>query len=205
MKHRTTRRLYDYWFSRRAGRPAPSRADIEPSDIHTLLADTFILQAGGAAQTPFRLAGTRLCAMFDRELKGCDFRTLWQDGDAETIAAAIRLLREDASCCVVHWRGMSGDERRLTGELVLLPLTMGGSEITRVLGALAADELPYWLGTAPLGPLQIRAIRMIDSRPDRLAAGLAALTPGDRSLRPAPAGARRVAHLTVLDGGQRKG
>lgn len=203
MKHRTTRRLYDYWLGRRAGRAAPGRADIEPSDIHTLLADTFILQCDADGTAPFRLSGTRLCVLFDRELKGCDFRSLWEGADVETVAAALRLLREDMSPVVVRWRGLTEDERGVDGELVLLPLTMGGTEIARVLGALVPFELPYWLGTVPLTRLRIASVRMVDAAPGRepvIGRSLAALP---RAAVPATATeGRRIAHLTVLDGGQ---
>jgi hypothetical protein len=70
MKHPANRELYGYWNERRGDRLAPERADIEPSAIRQVLGDTFVLAADGIAHHPFRLAGTRLCALFGRELKG---------------------------------------------------------------------------------------------------------------------------------------
>ena len=69
MKHPSSRDLYAYWNERRGSRLAPERADIEPSAIRQVLGDTFVLAADSVAQHPFRLAGTRLCALFGRELK----------------------------------------------------------------------------------------------------------------------------------------
>ena len=74
MKHPSNRELFDYWNERRGNRLAPERADIEPSAIRQVLGDTFVLATDdGIGYYPFRLAGTRLCALFGRELKGESF------------------------------------------------------------------------------------------------------------------------------------
>ena len=75
MKHPSIRELFDYWNKRRGGRPAPERGEIEPGAIRHVLADTFILAFDAGAGHPFRIAGTRVCALFGRELKGAAFWT----------------------------------------------------------------------------------------------------------------------------------
>ena len=95
MKQDASVALFHYWDRLRSGRPAPQRAEIEPSDIKTLLADTFILERDTRGEAIFRLAGTRLCAMYGRELKGFLFPSLWRiDGPAhggETGRERVRL------------------------------------------------------------------------------------------------------------------
>src|SRR3979411_214660 len=51
-------------------RRAPERGDIEPGAIRNVLGDSFIIAYDPEADHPFRLAGTRVCALFGRELKG---------------------------------------------------------------------------------------------------------------------------------------
>ena len=77
MKHAASRELYAYWEERRGTRPAPERAEIEPGAIRGVLSDAFILALDGSAGHPVRLAGTRVCALFGRELKGESFLDLW--------------------------------------------------------------------------------------------------------------------------------
>jgi hypothetical protein len=72
MKHPSNRELFD-WNMRRGERLAPERADIEPSAIRKILGDAFVLERHGVSNPVFRLAGTRLCALFARELKGESF------------------------------------------------------------------------------------------------------------------------------------
>src|SRR6185437_10497068 len=70
MKHSSTRAVFEYWNKRRGMRPAPDRSEIEPSEIRLALGDTFMLAADFVDQLRFRLAGTRVCALFCREIKG---------------------------------------------------------------------------------------------------------------------------------------
>ena len=69
MKHQATRDLYAYWQQLRRGRTAPDRSEIEPADIRHLLGHTFILEVVSRREFRFRLAGTRVCALFGREMK----------------------------------------------------------------------------------------------------------------------------------------
>ena len=191
MKHRTTRTLYDYWRRCRAGaRTAPSRADIEPSDIHALLGDTFILECDRPQRTPFRLAGTRVCLLFNRELKGADFLDLWRARDREALAAAFRAVRTEGACQVIGWQGCTESDYEICGEIVLLPLTMGGTEIARVLGAMVPFELPVWLGAVPVTTLALRTIYRLDTNADH--ASLPTAVPSD-----SVACVRKIGHLSV--------
>jgi hypothetical protein len=70
MKHASTRAVFDHWNRRRGLRWAPARSDINPGDIRHVLGDTFMLAADFADGIRFRLAGTRVCALFAREIKG---------------------------------------------------------------------------------------------------------------------------------------
>ena len=73
MKHAASRELYTYWQALRGRRPAPQRAEIEPGAIRHVLSEAFIVALDRGTGYPFRLAGTRVCALFGRELKGESF------------------------------------------------------------------------------------------------------------------------------------
>src|SRR5437879_727021 len=76
MKHATIRALFDYWNERRGWRIAPERNDIDPDAIRRVLADTFILAYNESQGHPFRIAGTRVAALFGCELKNEAFLEL---------------------------------------------------------------------------------------------------------------------------------
>ena len=100
--------LFQYWNRLRAGRPAPKRTEIEPADIKTLLADTFILEKDTRGEAVFRLAGTRLCAIYGRELKGFAFASLWQEKDQRMVA---RLAHGAFACQIRGGRLVHGVSR----------------------------------------------------------------------------------------------
>ena len=140
--------LFQYWNRLRAGRPAPKRTEIEPADIKTLLADTFILEKDARGEAVFRLAGTRLCATYGRELKGFAFASLWREKDQRMIARLAHSAFAFKSVVVVSYHGVSRNERTNEFELVLLPLD-GGVENPRCLGAATACERAVLAGRRP--------------------------------------------------------
>ena len=80
MQQPTSRQLYAYWDRVRNGRVAPRRFEIEPAKIATILPETFIVEDAGMLGYRFRLAGTKICEHFGRELRGADLldSTPWQ-------------------------------------------------------------------------------------------------------------------------------
>ncbi len=161
MKHESSRQLYEYWDRLRSGAPAPQRTAIEPGDIRTILCDTFILEVGPRSGHPFRLAGTRLCAAFSRELKGTPFLDLWSPGDRSQVALLLGAVGGDARAAVVGLAGKASQQRLAAFEMLLLPLVQDGPRYDRILGVIAPTELPYWLGLDPVTNLTINSARLI--------------------------------------------
>ncbi len=193
MKHPSNRDLYAYWNERRGSRLAPERADIEPSAIRQVLGDTFVLAADGIGHHPFRLAGTRLCALFGRELKSESFVKLWERSGQTAMRELLAVVMEEKTGVVASVTGSTADDSILAVnlELLLLPLSHQSKAEARVLGALAPMAAPYWLGAKAIGPLNLGMFRHI---------GAAAET------MPAPrfsAAAGRLKHgLVVYQGGR---
>lgn len=152
MKHPATRELYQYWNQRRGLRAAPERSDIEPGHLTGMLADTFVLSVDADAGHPFRIAGTRVCALFCRELKGRSFVGLWDEG-LPMLDLLNALVRDRIG--LVAGAHAAVDKVRLDLELLMLPLTQGGARPARFIGVLASFGSPYWLGARPLPRLTL--------------------------------------------------
>jgi hypothetical protein len=193
MKHSSIRELFDYWNARRGLRPAPERGDIEPGAIRRVLADTFLLGFDGRAGHPFRIAGTRVCAAFGRELKGEAFVDLWAADSKELIRDLLAVVAQETIGVVVSARGENAEGESLDIEVLILPLSHHGRTGARVIGALAPAETPYWLGTSGLGLLTLRTHRYLD--PSLTIEAAPSLRP------PAPTGRIRRG-LMIYDGGQ---
>ena len=125
MKHPSNRELFDYWNERRGERLAPERADIEPAAIRHVLGDTFVTEMSGSENHQFRIAGTRLCALFGRELKAESFLKLWSRTSQTAIRELLAVVMDEkvgvvasatgpppttswrrsiSSCCCCRWR-----------------------------------------------------------------------------------------------------
>ncbi|WP_265518791.1 PAS domain-containing protein [Nitratireductor luteus] len=209
MKQDGTLELFQYWNRLRGRRPAPQRTEIEPADIKSRLADTFILERDARGEPIFRLAGTRLCAMHGKELKGHSFTSLWSEWDHGLISRLSRNVFDDASVVVVSFHGTSHNQRTLELEMIILPLE-GGSESPRALGAISPCEKPFWLGADPIVESRLESFRLIDPDREPLLLGnrpaipSPSLSPDDKSLDSGPGAGtgRRIRHLVVFKGGK---
>jgi hypothetical protein len=196
MKHAATRDLYCYWDRLRGARTAPERIDIDPGAIRRILGDTFIIEVDVNKSFPFRLAGTRLCAMMGHELRATSLLDRWGEADRKEMERLLAAVSDDSAAVVIGADALSNQGHKLDLELLMLPLRHRGKTHSRILGSLTPGETPYWIGICPLTSLSIRSIRILwpSSREPLQEAPPVALG--------LPEGVRRVGHLTIVDGGK---
>ena len=193
MKHPSNRELFEYWNLRRGERLAPERSEIEPGAIRRILGDSFVLEMGGVNNPVFRLAGTRLCALFARELKGESFTRLWDRTGQTAMRELVSVVLDEKVGAVASVSGSTSDDmlQPVKLEMLLLPLAADSRSEARVIGALAPMAAPYWLGAKAIGALTLGMFRHL---------GPTVEAP------PAPrfrAAAGRLRHgLTVYEGGR---
>ena len=149
MKHAASRELYAYWEEKRGTRPAPERAEIEPGAIRGVLSDAFILALDRSAGHPVRLAGTRICALFGREIKGESFLDLWASASRPTMEGLLSILSDECTGTVAGVTGQNEDGETIDLELLLLPLGIRRPSFARAIGVLAPLKIPPWLGASP--------------------------------------------------------
>lgn len=208
MQQEGTIALFQYWNRLRDGRSAPLRGEVEPADIKTLLADTFILEADRRGEAAFRLAGTRICAIYGRELKGFAFPSLWRAADHKVLLRLLASVFIERSVTVIDFEGISQGGRSAQFELLLLPLD-AGRDSPRCLGLITPRERTFWLGADPVVDAVIGTIRVVDPDRDPLflknRPSVPLPVPQARSFAndaKSSAQPRRVGHLTVFSGGR---
>lgn len=159
MKHASTQALYAYWNRQRGLRPAPERSDIDPVEIRHALGDTFMLAADFVDHVRFRLAGTRVCALFGREIKGELFPALWNEAGRSQIDDLLTIVTNESIGAVAGLTGHAADGAEVDLEMLLLPLAHAGLARIRALGVLAPLVPPFWLGEKPVTELSLNALR----------------------------------------------
>lgn len=155
MKHKTIQTLYHYWNELRAGRVAPRRLEIEPSRISSVLAETFMLERTAAATYSYRLAGTRLCEIFGRELRETNLLAGWDRADHPILLRSLAATCEQGAVTLVTLEGRAEQTHSVQLEAVFLPLVHTDNTISRVIGAMGVMTTPAWLGYEPLGKTQL--------------------------------------------------
>jgi hypothetical protein len=181
MKHASTRAVFEYWNKKRGIRAAPARAEIDPVEIRQALSDTFMLAADFVGELRFRLAGTRVCALFGREIMGESFGALWDDNSRKSIDALLAVVTEEKSGAVAGLTGRTEDGAEADLELLLLPLAQDGHSRIRALGVLAPTVPPYWLGAKPMVELALGVLRHVGTETERgYAPRLVPAAPGSR-------------------------
>jgi hypothetical protein len=161
MRHSTSRILFSYWDSLRGERAAPDRGEIEPGAIRHILADTFILEIDANKSPNFRLAGTRLCALFGQEMRDQSFVNLWKPESRTEISRLVEAVMDDAAGAISGLVGTTEDGKEIDLELLLLPLRHRGKTHARMLAAISPRAVPTWLGITPVVSLDTVSLRMI--------------------------------------------
>jgi hypothetical protein len=147
--------LHRYWRALKSRRAAPERNDVEPGAIRSILADTFMLEFDEGAGFPLRISGSKANALFMRELRGLPFLELWREEDWETVHSALRSAADESVPRLLSAEACPQGLESLSIEMLVLPLRHRGSDHSRMLGAIALEETPQWLGLIAAGPIAL--------------------------------------------------
>lgn len=161
MKHPATRMLFSYWDALRGERAAPERGEIEPGEIRHVLADAFVLELDPGREASFRLAGTRMCALFGRELRDTRLVDLWPERARHDVRRNLDIVVDETAGIVAGLVGTTGERETVDLELLLLPLRHRGRPNARALGCLSARIVPAWIGFHALASLTSVSMRVV--------------------------------------------
>lgn len=150
MRTQTNSTLYGYWNGMRGGRIAPQRFEIEPSQIAGILSETFILEFASPSNFNYRLAGTRICEITGREMRGINFLDCWRDSDRVSLQRHLTSVRKLGAVARALIEGTSTEAKSAQFEVLILPLLHNGNSIDRFLGAMSPINPPPWLGACPI-------------------------------------------------------
>lgn len=157
MFHTDTRRLIDYWTSLRRGVEAPARVDFDPARLSDLWPRLFVLGTGGE-WLPFRLAGSFLVELYDRELRGDDFARLFDGWARRAVRDAALDAAASARPVVLDAEGRTDrDDDGLKLEIALLPLTGPDGTADRLIGLMQPVSPVARLHGRPLVGMSLRS------------------------------------------------
>ena len=137
MKHPSNRAFFAYWDDKRGSARAPDRSDIEPGAVRELLGDIFVLSYDAAAGYPFRVAGTRVCALLGCDLKDRSFSALFAADGRRDIEQIVAVVAEETLAAVAGITATAQDGAPAHLELLLLPFNPRAHAPVSLTGLLA--------------------------------------------------------------------
>jgi hypothetical protein len=140
MKHPSNREFFAYWDGKRAHARAPDRSDIDPNAVRELLGDIFVLSYDHGVGFPFRVAGTRVCALLGRDLKDQSFSALFATESRREIEDIITYVAEEMLPAIAGITATAEDGSRAHLELLLLPFNNRAHAPVSLTGLLAPFE-----------------------------------------------------------------
>jgi hypothetical protein len=135
MRNTAREEILNYWNGLRGSRAAPLRSDFDPAAMRHFLPHLFILTAAAPGAPTFALAGTQICDLFDRELRGTDYACVWTGTAAEEPSEIVDhvLFYERPALLDVRLSPLGDD---YPYDMLLMPLRSPENRSDRVLGAL---------------------------------------------------------------------
>ena len=164
MKHPASRAFFAYWDDKRGGARAPDRSEIEPGAVRELLGDIFVLSYDGDAGYPFRVAGTRVCALLGCDLKDKSFSALFSPESRREIEEIVAVVAEEMLTAVAGITAIAQDGRPVPLELLLLPFNTRAHTPLSLTGLLA----PFDEGHGMLSDFRLTSWRYLAHPPQRL-------------------------------------
>lgn len=139
-EHPTLKRVIALWEQKRAGRPAPLRADIDPGEMPFALGDLSLFDVEDNPRRYWcRLDGTRQVELFGID---CTGKYLEECLPAEYCALATKSFNEvmDSGRPSHYQRQVPYAGRLIRYEVALLPLSRDGTRLDMLLVTLT----PHW-------------------------------------------------------------
>ena len=140
MRNIQTQILLDHWRQARGEQSAPRKSAIEPREIKNHLAFGFLLRREAEDKFIFSLAGTGLCDLFGRELRGQSFGHLWAEQSRSAAKTSLVRVCNLSVPTVALCVGETADQRPMPAELLLLPYANERGEANWIFGHLQALE-----------------------------------------------------------------
>ena len=164
MKHPVSREFFAYWQSKRGEARAPERGDVDPSALRELLGDIFVLSYDAAAGYPFRVAGTRVCALFGRDVKDRSFSALFSPDTRREMEEVVAAVGDEMLPAIAGLTAMTPRGATTHLELLLLPFNNRAHAPISLTGMLA----PFETHGDTLGELALTSWRYIHPPPEKI-------------------------------------
>lgn len=133
---KTLKTALAYWCSLRGSRRMPSRGDVDPADMRSLLPYVYLLDVEGASRFRYRLIGQNIIEnLHDNATGRAVDRDLFGEG-ADEIVAMYDFVRESGRPVLNRGRAFCVDDFWRRYASLILPLSEDGIHVNKILGVM---------------------------------------------------------------------
>jgi hypothetical protein len=144
--------LHAYWARQRGSRSMPSRADIHPKHIVSLLPQVFLADICQPLRFRFRLVGSTICDRWHEDFTGKWLDELGFDGESATVIEQFSSVARTGKPRADVEEFVSETSRYLHYRRLLLPLSDGGETPAMLFGMQKAIGIDGYLVATPRVP-----------------------------------------------------
>ncbi|MCQ1572168.1 PAS domain-containing protein [Neorhizobium galegae] len=149
MRNQASRAIFDYWINLKHDGAVPLKTEIDPTALRHLLPHLFMAAMDPAGTLAFRLAGTRICDLFDREFRGQAFANIWPETDHRQPVEIAHNVIHSQQPALLDVLASNGHIRHAY-EMLLLPIRSAETAASdRIFGALLPRLSPYPVTATP--------------------------------------------------------
>jgi hypothetical protein len=130
-------RLHDYWIGKCAGRPLPSRADIDPLEMRQWLGNLLLAEFfDGLDNYRVRLDGSNLIGHGGKDRTGKGAEVVTSAEERNLIVAQYQPVLDTAQPAYFETQFLNSEGRFLREQKLLLPLSDNGALVNMVLAGI---------------------------------------------------------------------
>lgn len=121
--HPGSRILFRHWESVRAERPCPERNDMDLRAISKLMPALAVIEKDQTTNSPmFKLAGTAICDLFQRQMTGADVGLAMEHFERRVVDETLLRSLQTLQPCLIRLRFLSVEGTATTAEFLSLPV-----------------------------------------------------------------------------------
>lgn len=160
--HPSSRTLFRFWETTRGANAAPRRVDLDLKQIHGLVPNLLVAERDERSLTyRWRLAGTGICELYQRELTGTGLLDGWDAFETGVISRYLDGVVRNLQPCLLRFRLRTDLDQEIGAEMISLPLLASDGRTIHILGGLFPFREIWSLAHGRIAGMQLSAARSI--------------------------------------------
>lgn len=160
--HPGSRTLFRHWEMCRAENACPTREDFTFGPIQNVMPDMVVIERDYLRNSfKFRLAGSRVCNLYVRNLTGANVLSGWDNFESDVISRHLMTVINQKQPAVLRMRLTTDHQQVVAVELLALPVLAGPNQRVQIIGGIFPFRESHTLGHSQIASQELVSGRVI--------------------------------------------